>query len=111
MTSEPTIFAGCLLAATIFMLGSIGYAMTAKAFGVRLWGYRIAVSLLTVTGGTLLATSMLKPELVGRSGYFLGAVMFMIAGWLTSPIRKFKETAAASDPLEALCRLPTRLDR
>ena len=54
---------------------------------------------------------MLKPELVGRSGYFLGAVMFMIAGWLTSPIRKFKETAAASDPLEALCRLPTRLDR
>ena len=42
-------------------------------------------------------------------GYFWAATMFMVAGLLYSPIRKFKITPAA-DPLAALCRLPTRLD-
>jgi hypothetical protein len=62
-----------------------------------------------VASGALVALSVLKPELVGRSGYFWAAAMFIAAGLLSIPIRKFKITSAA-DPLADLSRLPTRLD-
>ena len=108
MTLDPIMFVIGLPTAATLLVGSFSYAKTANARR-GLWGHRIATSLFFVAGGALVALSALKPELVGRPGYFWAATMFMVAGLLYSPIRKFKLTPAA-DPLAALCRLPTRLD-
>ena len=40
----------------------------------------------------------------------LMAAAMLVAGCLTSAIRKFKNALTAADPLTALSRLPTRLD-
>jgi hypothetical protein len=109
MTSDPTMFVIGSATAAILLFGSFRYAMTANARRVRFWGHRIATSSLFVAGGALVALAVLKPELVGRSGYFWAAAMFIAAGLLSIPIRKFKITSAA-DPLADLSRLPTRLD-
>jgi hypothetical protein len=98
MTIDPIMFVIGLPAASILRFGSFRYAMTAIACRIRLCGHRIATSLLVVGGGVLLGLSALKPALVCRAAY------------LTSAIRKSIKARAAGDPLEALCRLPTRLD-
>jgi hypothetical protein len=97
MTLDPIMFVIGLPAASILRSGSFRYAMTAIAC-LRLCGHRIATSLFVVGGGVLVGLSALKPALV------------CCAAYLTSAIRKRIKARAAGDPLEALCRLPTRLD-
>jgi hypothetical protein len=84
--------------AAILKVGSLHYGMTANARRIRLWRRRLATSLA------------LKPAIVGSAaGYFWAAAKFIIAGSLATT-RSCKKVPAAADPLEALCRLPTRLD-
>jgi hypothetical protein len=85
------------LTAAILKVGRFRYGMTANAWRIRLWRHRLATSLA------------LKPAIVGSAGYFWAAAMFMIAGSLATT-RNCEKVPAAADPLEALCRLPTRLD-